>query len=225
MPVGSGCGVLGEMYGSSTETRFANDFEDVTRWVRGEGEEPRTIRDANFQANRLLSLRTRNSAAYKGIHALLMCDGSLDFRTGVSVEDQTFFDDNNIDIHHIFPQAWCKRERIDKDRFNSIINKTAISKKTNQSIGGRAPSAYLATLQRNARIESTDMDGILASHRISSETLRANDFDRFFADRAELLLQSIETAMGKSVAREEGLFGEVEDYDDGPRDWEENVEQ
>ena len=219
------CGVLGEMYSSATETRFANDFEDVARWVRSEGEEPRTIRDANFQANRLLSLRTRNSAAYKGIHALLMRDGSRDFRTGVPIEDQTFFAVNNIDIHHIFPQAWCKREGIDPKTFNSIINKTAISAGTNRRIGGRAPSAYLDTLQRNARIEPTDMDEILASHRISSETLRDDDFDRFFADRAELLLQSIETAMGKNVAREDGLFGEIEDYDDGPRDWDENVEQ
>ena len=218
------CGVLGEIYGGAAETRFANDFEDVTRWIRSEGEEPRTIRDANFQANRLLSLRTRNSAAYKGIHALLMRDGSRDFRTGEPIEDQTFFEDS-IDIHHIFPQHWCNQQGIDRNTFNSIINKTAISAGTNRSIGGRAPSAYLDTLQRNARIASADMDEILASHRISSATLRSDDFDRFFADRAELLLQSIETAMGKSVAREEGLFGEVEDYDDGPRDWEENVEQ
>ena len=41
----------------------------------------RTIQDANFQANRLLTPRTRNSAAYKGIHPLLMRDGSRDFRT------------------------------------------------------------------------------------------------------------------------------------------------
>ena len=220
------CGVLGEMYGSSTETRFANDFEDVTRWIRSEGEEPRTIRDANFQANRLLSLRSRNSAAYKGVHALLMSDGSRDFRTGVSIEEQTFFDDT-IDIHHIFPQAWCKKNRIHKDRFNSIINKTAISAGTNRRIGGRAPSAYLSTLQQTA-VESTNMDKILESHRISSETLRTDDFDRFFADRAKRLLQSIATAMGKSVAGEDDLFGEnapLEDYDDGPRDWDENVEQ
>ena len=48
------CGVLGEMYGGTTETRFALDLTDVTDWVRNGGDDPRTIRDANFQAERLL---------------------------------------------------------------------------------------------------------------------------------------------------------------------------
>ena len=221
------CGVLGEMYGGATEARFANDFEDVTRWVRGETEEPRTIRDANFQANRLLSLQRRNSAAYKGIHALLMRDGSRDFRTGEPIEDQTFFDDNKIGIHHIFPQAWCKNQDIAGGIFNSIINKTAISARTNRSIGGRAPSIYVDSIMRNAGVTPADMDEILNSHRITAEILRSDDFDRFFADRAERLLQSIETAMGKNIAREEGLFWQgapIDDHDDGPRDWDENVD-
>ena len=43
------CGVFGEMYGSATETRFANDLSDVLPWIIGEtSDEPRTIQDANF---------------------------------------------------------------------------------------------------------------------------------------------------------------------------------
>ena len=218
------CGVLGEMYGGTTETRFANDFLDVTRWVRGEAEAVRTIQEANFQANRLLTLRTRISAAYKGIHALLMRDGSRDFRTGDPIEDQTFFEDS-IDIHHIFPQSWCKKQDIDSNIYNSIVNKTAISARTNRSIGGRAPAEYLRTLQRNADIAETSMDDILASHRICAQALRTDDFARFFASRAESLLQCIETVIGHQVLREEGLFrleAPMEDYDDGPKDWDEN---
>ena len=220
------CGVLGEMYGGATETRLANDFSEVTAWVHGETEEPRTIQDANFQSNRLLTLRTRNSAAYKGIHALLMRDGSRDFCSGESVEAQTFFDDN-IDIHHIFPRSWCDKESIDANIFNSIINKTAISASCNRSIGGRAPSVYLSFLERKADMSVTDMDEILTSHRIPADRLRADDFNQFFSDRAEGLIQSIEAVMGKNVTREEGLFwlGETtDDYDDGPKDWDENVD-
>lgn len=219
------CGVLGEMYGGTTETRFANDFLDVTRWVRGETEVARTIQDANFQANRLLTLRTRNSAAYKGIHALLMRDGSRDFRTGEPIEDQTFFDDS-IDIHHIFPKNWCRNQGVARNVYNSIVNKTAIAARTNRSIGGRAPSEYLLTLQNNADISETSMNDILASHRICAQALRTDDFSRFFASRAESLLQCIETVMGHPVWREEGLFrldAPMEDYDDGPKDWDENA--
>lgn len=220
------CGILGEMYGGATETRFAMDFADVTAWIRGDGGTPRTINDSNFQANRLLTLRTRNSAAYKGIHALLMRDGSRDFRTGEPIEDQTFFGDN-IDIHHIFPRTWCNRNGVSPKTYDSIINKTAISARTNRSIGGRAPSSYLDILQRNADIGKDGMDRILASHRIHATAIRSDDFNRFFANRAESIIQRIESAMGKTVTREEGLFwrGEPgEEYDDGPVDWDENTD-
>ena len=177
------CGVLGEMYSGATETRFANDLVEVTEWIRGGTEEPRTIQDANFQAIRLLTLKTRNSAAYKGVYALLMSDGSRDFRSGVTIEEATFFDDN-IDIHHIFPKAWCKGHNIDSDKVDSIINKTAISSKTNRSIGGHAPSEYLLTLEKDAGIDATSMDSILASHCIPAQALRSNNFDQFFAHRS-----------------------------------------
>lgn len=220
------CGVLGEIYGGASETLFARDLPEVLGWARGDTVTlPSTIQDANFQANRLLTLRTRISAAYKGIHALLMRDGSRDFCSGEPIESQTVFDDN-IDIHHIFPQLWCKRKGIDRNIFNSIINKTALSASCNRSIGGRAPSEYLPMLERKARVSVEDMDGILASHRIPATDLRSDDFNRFFAGRAEELIKSIESVMGKRVTREQDIFwlGEpTDDYDDGPQDWEDNA--
>ena len=200
------CGVFGEVYGGSTETLFARDLPEVTGWVRDESVgQPTTIRDANFQANRLLTLRTRNSAAYKGVHALLMRDGSRDFRTGERIEEQMFFDDS-IDIHHVFPQSWCKKQEIESTVFDSIVNKTAIAARTNRRIGGLAPSVYLRGLQKEAGISAEQLDEILNSHRIPPHRLRANDFRGFFAARGEALCMAIEAAMGKGVEREEGVF-------------------
>lgn len=85
------CGVLGELYGGAIESRFARDLVEVVAFVRGEGVEPSTIQESSFQPNRLLTLRTRNSSAYKGLYALLMRDGARDFRTGEPIEAQTFF--------------------------------------------------------------------------------------------------------------------------------------
>ena len=195
------CGALGEMYSGATETRFANDLSEVAEWVRGGTEVPRTIQDANFQENRLLTLRTRNSAAYKGVYALLMRDGCQDFRSGVSIEAATFFDEN-IDIHHIFPTAWCKEHKIDSGRIDSIINKTAISSRTNRIIGPKAPSQYLIDLEKKAEIPADSMTSILASHCISVQALRSDNFDQFFTHRTEELIQRIEKAMDKQVARE-----------------------
>lgn len=199
------CSVLGEMYARSTDTQAANDFSEVTTWAKEGGKEPTTIQEANFQENRLPELRTRNSAVYKGIHALIMHDrGAMkcsDFRTGVPIDEKVFFEDN-INIHHIFPKAWCEKEGIESNVYNSIINKTAISARTNQKIGGRAPSKYLQRIQEEAGIDNVKMDEILASHLIYADALRTDDFWSFFENRKKALLDAIEKAMGKKIIRE-----------------------
>jgi hypothetical protein len=219
------CGVLGEVYGSATESRSARDLPEVTGMVRGEGIESVTIRESTVQAGRLLTLRTRNSAAYKGIYALLMRDGGRDFRTGEPIEAQTYFDDQ-IDIHHIFPEKWCGDAKISPDFFNSIINKTALSARTNRQIGGKAPSSYLLTLQKGAGIPPERMGDILSSHCIEPSLIRSDNYWKFFATRAEALLQRIEAATGKPISREVGLFTpgtKVENYDDGPQELESSL--
>lgn len=187
----------------------------------GEAVEPITIQESSFQPNRLLTLRTRNSSAYKGLYALLMRDGGRDFRTGEPIEAQTFFDDK-VDIHHIFPEKWCKTDAIDPGIYNSVINKTALAARTNRRIGGRAPSKYLPAIEKAAGIDRARMDEILRSHCIAPEHLRADRFWEFFAARAEVLLQRIEFATGKTIAREPGIFRAgvtAESYDEGPEEW------
>jgi len=203
------CGVLGELYGGAIESRFARDVAEVSAQIGGDQAEPITVQEASFQAQRLLTLRTRNSAAYKGIYALLMRDGGLDFRTGEPIEQQAFFDDK-IDIHHIFPEKWCKDCGIARAVYNTVVNKTALAAKTNRSIGGRAPSIYLPLLQRSADMTPARQDEILRSHRIAPDLLRADCFIDFLEDRADRLLESIESAMGKPVARVSGLFEQAQ---------------
>jgi hypothetical protein len=194
------CGIVGELYGGAIETRFAKDLPEVLSWIDG-GTLPATVADANFAPSRLLTLQTRNSAAYKGIFALLLRHGNLDFRSGTSIDVQVYFDDK-IDIHHIFPQAWCKKNGIDQRRCDSIVNKTALSSKTNRMIGGNAPSIYLARSQKSADIDDTRMNQILHSHLIDPASLRSDDFESFFSAREVALLGRIEEAMGKRIARD-----------------------
>ena len=52
----------------------------------GGGSEPATITDANFAPARLLTLRTRNSAAYKGLYALAMSHEHLPVNLGNPTE-------------------------------------------------------------------------------------------------------------------------------------------
>ncbi len=191
------CGVFGELYGSAVETRFAKDLPEVLAWIEG-GLEPDTVQTASFSPMRLMNLSTRNSAAYKGLYALLMRDGGKDFRTGEPIQAATYFAER-IDIHHIFPQAWCRKVGIDTKRCNSVVNKTPISAKTNQIIGGNAPSRYLANLQKKEQISDEDMQTILLSHVIDPQYLHGDDFEGFYQAREQSLLDRISQAIGKPI--------------------------
>lgn len=196
------CGVFGELYGGAIESRLAKDLPEVLAWIDG-GSEPDTIRDANFVPDRLLSLSTRRSAAYKGLSALLLRDGGCDFFTGDPIDTLMSFSEP-IDIHHIFPRHWCKNNGIQADLYDCAINKTPLSAKTNKMIGGKAPSVYLADIQKNAKISQEQMDEFLRSHVVDPSTMRSDNFETFFQARKNALLNRIEEAMGKPILREAG---------------------
>lgn len=191
------CGVLGELYGGAIETRFAKDVPQTVEWIGG-GTEPDTVGDANFVPMRLRTLRSRLSAAYKGIQALLMRDGAEDFMTGRTIDSQLYFDDR-IDIHHIFPASWCRKADIPGGLADCVVNKTPLSAATNRAIGGAAPAEYLARIERNAKITRERMDGILETHLVDIPSMRANDFGAFFKAREQALIDRIERVMGKPV--------------------------
>ena len=192
------CGVLGELYGGAVETRIANDVEELLEWFDDDALVPRTVSDAIFSSDRLDKLQSRLSAAYKGINMLVLREGAKDFFWKAEIKE---LDDEEIslDIHHIFPVAWCEGQGIKRDVYNSIINKTPISYKANRKIGGSSPSQYLAKLQaeKTVQLSDSEMDEILASHGISPLTLRADNFDGHYQARKESLMQLIKRAMGK----------------------------
>lgn len=188
-------GVFGEHYTRSSDTKIANDVEDLYDWLKGGTKLPRTISNAIFHSDRLLTLTSRTSAAYKGLSVLVRGKDIL-FSPATHKLRRA---GAKLDIHHIFPRKWCKQCKIDPSRYDSIINKTVISATANQIIGGKAPSKYLPEMMRKAEVGPGEMDDILRSHHIEPEFLRNDDFDRFFEVRKESLCKLIEDAMKKDV--------------------------
>lgn len=204
------CGVLGELYGGAIESRFVRDIERVPAWARNESQPtPKTVQDASFVESRLHSLRTRNAAAYKGIAALLLAGGARDWMEDKAL-DKIQYVDLAVDIHHIFPQKWCDTNGIDNEHRDSIVNKTAISARTNRAIGGAAPSSYLSVIQSRAQIDAARLDQLLATHLVPATHLRADDFDAYFRTRRESLCKLVGSAIGKTVQRDidEGFANE-----------------
>lgn len=208
----------GEYYGSATETKLGRDVPELIAWING-GSPPQCVNDIQFLKDRLWTLRSRLSAAYKGIHALMMLHGCRDFISGKPTDIMTFFNDS-IDIHHVFPRDWCKKQDIPAKRFNSIVNKTPLSKRSNILISGDAPSVYLKRIEDKEGLSPAELDEILRSHLVEPSFLRKDDFEGFMNSRYEALAALVGGAMGKSVIvaseseKEQGADGDDEDDDE-----------
>ena len=109
--------------------------------------------------------------------------------------------------------------RIKPEVFDSIINKTPLSYRTNRIIGGVAPSEYLGKLEKGNTttppIAPDKLDTYLRTHLLDPALLRAGQFEAFMEDRQKRLLGLIEQAMGKSAytgnVPEEGEDNEATD--------------
>lgn len=199
------CGVFGELYGSAVETRFAKDVLEVPSWLNG-GADPITVQDGVLRPERLLTMRSRLSAAYKGLQALLMREGACDFRSGQAY-DQTVFFDEAVDIHHIFPKSWCESQNIPSSLYDSVVNKTPLGYRTNRIIGGVAPSVYLDKLEKGKTgangqyieppIDKAALAGYLSTHCIPASELYTNDFAGFISLRQKMLLELVTRITGQ----------------------------
>ena len=192
------CGVFGELYGSANETRFSYDVPDVMNWIDSDESLPRTCTEAYFAPTRLLTMTSRLSAAYKGVMALILKNHAQDLISGREM-DFSAYEEEKIDIHHVFPQAYCIKQKFPQAKWNSVVNKTPLSAASNREIGGSAPSSYLAVIEKKGEVEPETLDQYLASHWIDPALCREDSFDQFIIDRAKKILDAISAAMGKTI--------------------------
>ncbi|MFH9769314.1 DUF262 domain-containing protein [Streptomyces microflavus] len=193
------CGVMGEMYGGSTESRFTRDVEQLVSCIREDGSVlvPDTVAEAAFLSDRLDTLTTRNSAAYKGIYALLIKQGAVDwyFTDGPLVPDRLV--EHAVDVRPIFPKEWItKNHRGRAAQANSIVNKTPLSLRASKSMTG-PPHAYLKTLTLESGVRPEWFGDVLVTHLVDLTALETDDFETFYEHRAKRLLALVDSAMGK----------------------------
>jgi hypothetical protein len=192
-------GMIGEMYTRGHETRVSHDLLEVPVSLSGTTR-PSTIVFANFSVQRLLSVRKRYGAVYQGVSALLRLQGAIDWSTGKEINDVVYFE-QQVESHHIFPVAWCRKQGIEPKKYNSLVNRTPLSAKTNRKIGSKAPSAYLKQFELSGTSPSR-LNEMLRSHAIDPHKLRRDDFEGFFAARTQALMELISQAMGKNLVVE-----------------------
>lgn len=193
------CGVFGELYGGANETRYVNDVIGVMSWVDDDNSIPKTVQASYFNPLRLLTLQSRQSAAYKGIMALILKNHCQDFISGREM-DFTVYKAESIDIHHVFPKDYCEKQKYPREKWNSVVNKTPISYSTNREIGGVAPSIYLNKIEIKGQVVHDILDTYLQSHLLNVTYCRNDNFDKHIISRAKMLLDAIELATGKTIS-------------------------
>ena len=145
--------------------------------------------------------------------AQFMRRGAQDWLKTTEIDMAAFFD-LKVDIHHIFPRAWCRDHNVDSGRCDSIINKTPLSWDTNRSIGGRPPSSYLKTIQERNNHSDQQIAELLKQHLIAADELWADSFDAFYESRKSMLIELISTALGKDVVQDDLLSEAVPEYEE-----------
>lgn len=192
------CGVFGELYGGANETRYVNDVVGVMAWIADSTKIPKTVQESYFNPGRLLTMQSRQSAAYKGVMALILKNHSRDFISGREM-DFTAYKSDAIDIHHIFPKDYCIKQGYPRSKWNSVVNKTPISYSTNREIGGVAPSVYINKIEEKGLVSTDILNNYLYSHMIDINYCRTDDFYNHIIKRAIMLLNAIEKATGKTI--------------------------
>jgi hypothetical protein len=219
------CGVFGEMYGGANDVRYINDLVVGLPWIQRkeasytkphlyDGSEPITVSQGFFHPERLYGLKSRSGAAYKGVMAIIAKKGAKDFITGRSMDlNETKSD--NVDIHYIFPQGYCERAKLDKLKWNCVVNKTLLASQTNRMMIDKAPSEYCRYMEHDKAIERFGEN--VRSHVIDLAALKSDNFDLFFEKRANAILDLIGKAMDRKIGRmgdPDMVKYKPEDYDD-----------
>lgn len=200
------CNVFLERYSSAVESKSRKDYAEMTRHWSADGPEPEVFQEARRLIGapgfRIRGSASYASAVYSGTFCLLALQHAQDWRRGEDIRLQELQD------HHIFPQAFLKRHGIKKRvDVNTIANRTLISDETNGKIKDKAPAEYLAgsdifpTGARADLLGPHFIDGetlplmMLATEAMSDEEAEAV-YNRFLAAREAAMIREIRRACG-----------------------------
>jgi hypothetical protein len=155
------CSVFGQKYENAPNSQAEKDFAELQRWMKG-GEPPESVSEFKFEMN-LRQVKPRQRAVYRGVMALILQNGALDFHKRGKITAQLLADKKNpVDDHHIFPRAYLDNKGLSVSLRDCILNRTFIDCITNRRLSKRAPSDYFSEIR--AKQGGSETDEMLKSH-------------------------------------------------------------
>jgi hypothetical protein len=185
------CSVFGQKYENAPNSQSEKDFAELQRWMKG-GEPPESVSEFKFETN-LRQVKPRQRAVYRGIMALILQNGALDFHKRGKITAQLLADKKNpVDDHHIFPRAYLDKKDAPASLRDCILNRTFIDRVTNRRLSKRAPSDYFSEIR--AKQGDNETDETLNSHVLpqgAHSPLLNDDFEKFLDFREKALNELI----------------------------------
>lgn len=177
--------VTSDHYSGSSNTNAAKDYKEMCRWFN-RGSAPEIVQEQRSNLDKLtFNSTSRNDVIYKTILCLVAKNGAHDFVDG------TYPEDNELDVHHIFPKSKGQQYKGDTS-IDSILNKTLLKSETNRNyIRDKSPSEYILSLFE--RSTEKKVRAQLNTHLISREGVDYMKEDKF----AEFVNTRRETIRGQ----------------------------
>lgn len=174
---------IGDPYDAHVEERVGNDIEQMLAHLFvNDAVEPVAMTRMIITTRDIIEATSLDSSLARALVALMTRADALDFIANKNLKDA-----DAVDIHHIFPKAWCVRKGIDLERYDSVVNKTPLRSGSNRAIGGSAPSAYTGKILEDVQYPDGKFADILESHGIRLEDLQTDNFNSHFDSRLERL--------------------------------------
>jgi len=191
---------LGERYTRSRETTMEEDRKKFFDKLLA-GEEVRIKYPIDLSIERLkeLSVGTK-SAIRNAFFCMLALRQPKHFKNNNNIVlDYKFCSDfNNKELHHIFPRAFLRQNKVAKASRNALMNFCFIPAELNKEISKSSPADYFKEFsQINPEFKDT-----LKSHLIpTGNFIDNNDYDQFIETRTNLVLSEFENLCNTKIAR------------------------
>jgi hypothetical protein len=173
-----------------------------------------TIPTVYLTTDIIVGLNQGSDSRFKALQCILSAAVSEDLYNGEGLANE------DIEEHHIFPKAYCKREMLNIKLCESIVNRIVISKKSNRKLLDTSPSEYFKDIINRAKDGGT-IPGTTARLRAcfipnsnSKNFIEQFDparFESFMKNRANLLLEEIKKVIGDSLETKQKPENEDED--------------
>lgn len=196
------CAAFTGEYESSSATLAERDTPVLKAWLN-DGPEPPVVANFSWNPQRWETVSSRQQGLYRATLALTLTSRPRDFHTGAPLTPE-LIEAQRIDDHHVFPRAYLTEVGLGSP-IDSVLNHCLIDRKTNLSIGKKAPSIYLNEIRG---ILGAELDQVLESHTLPvgvDSPLATDDFDGFRSWRIEQLYDALAERAGSPKAAVEQL--------------------